>query len=84
MNKPLLKAILSTLLGVSLLLCLVTGLGLFISSTGMVLGLPRYLVRNIHAVSALVMTGAALLHLALNMKTLIAEWRQGGKKRREK
>lgn len=83
MNKSLFKAILSTMLLLALLLISLTGFALYFNSTGQVLGLPRYVVRQIHAICAMVMLGAGLLHFALNLKTLRAEWRQGRRKNHE-
>ena len=77
MNKPLLKAVLSTLLMISFLLLAVSGFAMHFNTTGLVLGLPRYLLRQLHTVCAAVMSAAVLLHLALNLKLLRAEWKQG-------
>ena len=83
MNKSLFKAILSTLLLLALLLLALTGFAMHFNTTGLVLGLPRYIVRQVHTVCAVFMSGAVLLHLALNLKTLLAEWRQGRRKKHE-
>lgn len=82
MNKPLLKAILSTLLLLSFLLLAVTGFAMHFNSTGLVLGLPRYIVRSLHTVCAVVMSAAVALHFLLNLKTLLAEWKQGRRKKK--
>lgn len=81
MSKPLFKAILSTLLLVSLVLLAVTGFAMHFNTTGLVLGLPRYIVRQAHTVCAVFMSGGIVLHFILNLKTLMAEWRQGRRKR---
>ena len=81
MSKPLFKDILSTLLLVSLVLLAVTGFAMHFNTTGLVLGLPRYIVRQAHTVCAVFMSGGIVLHFILNLKTLMAEWRQGRRKR---
>ena len=81
MSKTLLKAILSTLLLVSLVLLAVTGFAIHFNTTGLVLGLPRYIVRQVHTVCAVFMSGGIVLHFILNLRTLMAEWRHGRRKR---
>ena len=82
MNKPLLKAVLSTLLMISFLLLAVTGFAMHFNSTGLVLGLPRYIVRGLHTAGAAVMSAAVVLHFLLNLRTLLAEWKQGRRKKK--
>ncbi|MBO7668026.1 MAG: DUF4405 domain-containing protein [Firmicutes bacterium] len=82
MNKLLFKAILSTLLFLSLLLLAVTGFAMHFNTTGLVLGLPRHVVRSLHTAGAVFMCVGVLLHLILNLKTLFAEWRQGRRRKK--
>ncbi|MBQ6537193.1 MAG: DUF4405 domain-containing protein [Firmicutes bacterium] len=77
MNRFLLKAVLSAVLLLCLLFLAVSGFAMHFNTTGLVLGLPRYLLRQLHTVCAAVMSAAVLLHLALNLKLLRAEWKQG-------
>ncbi len=77
MNRSLLKAVLSAVLLLCLLFLAVSGFAMHCNTTGLVLGLPRYLLRQLHTVCAAVMSAAVLLHLALNLKLLRAEWKQG-------
>ena len=77
MNRFLLKAVLSAVLLLCLLFLAVSGFAMHFNTTGLVLGLPRYLLRQLHTVCAAVMNAAVLLHLALNLKLLRAEWKQG-------
>jgi hypothetical protein len=82
MNRSLLKAVLSVVLLLCLLFLAVSGFAMHFNTTGLVLGLPRYLLRQLHTVCAAVMSAAVLLHLALNLKLLRAEWKQGRRKKK--
>lgn len=62
------RGIVTTLLILACVLATATGGVLFFVKRGMILGMPRHVLYDIHAVSALVMVAAALVHLYLNRK----------------
>ena len=82
MNRSLLKAVLSAVLLLCLLFLAVSGFAMHFNTTGLVLGLPRYIVRGLHTAGAAVMSAAVVLHFLLNLRTLLAEWKQGRRKKK--
>lgn len=75
MNRLLIKALLSTMLLLCVLLICLTGGGLYFSHSGLVLGLPRHLVKNLHALCWLAMLAAIIPHFILNLRLFAREWR---------
>ena len=75
MKSQSIRAIISTLL-IILLLCLAfTGALLHFGKTGVVLGIPRSVLRGIHFWVAVSLCVLALVHLILNIKQYKAELR---------
>lgn len=75
MRKPCVRALLSTLLLLCCLLIIITGAALYFAKTGMVLGIPRITVRQVHAACSLVMSLAMITHFVLNWKIYCQEMR---------
>jgi len=75
MRRSVLKAILSTLLILTLLILVFSGTLLYFGKTGVVLGVPRYMLRGIHFCAAVLMCVCAAIHLILNRKAYKAELR---------
>jgi len=82
MKKPALKAILSTLLILLLLLLAFTGALLYFGKTGLVLGIPRNSLREVHFYTAILMCVFAAVHLILNCRLYLAGLKTLLKKRR--
>ena len=73
-----LKAVISCLLLVVLLLISISGAMLYFGKTGLILGFSRAFLLHFHAGCAVLFVLLAACHLALNFKTLLAGFR--GKK----
>ena len=80
--KKLTKAILSSLLILVYLLLAFTGALLYFGKTGVVLGIPRYILRETHFWVAIAMCVLIPVHLFLNLRVYLAELRalRGGKR----
>ena len=75
MKKLSIKAVLSTLL-ILVFLCLAfTGALLYFGKTGVVLGISRYMLREIHFWVAVTMCALIPVHLILNLRIFRAELR---------
>ena len=72
MKKPALKSILSTLLILMVLFLAITGALLYFGKTGMVWGISRYILREVHFYVAISMCVLAAIHLVLNCRLYLA------------
>jgi len=75
MNKPPIKAILSTLLILGFLFLALTGALLYFGKTGVVLGISRHDLRVIHFWTAAIICVLAAVHLCLNCRVYLSELR---------
>ena len=75
MKKLIIKAILSSLLILIYLLLAFTGVLLYYGKTGMVLGISRHVLREIHFWVAISMCALIPVHLLLNLRVFFAELR---------
>ena len=78
MSRNKWKAIISTILLVTVVGSMVTGLMMFFVQGGMILGIPRKYINDAHVIFSLIMFAALLFHFPLNAKLFRQEWR--GKK----
>ena len=82
MKRSEIKAVVSTILLISVSCSMVTGILLFFFKSGMIGCFPRKYVMDVHAGSSFVMFGAMLLHFPLNLQLFRQEWnRLKGKKK---
>ena len=72
MKRQSIKVILSTLLMLIVLFLAVTGTMLFFGKTGLVLGISRKVLREIHFYVAVSMCVLVAVHLVLNCKLYLA------------
>ena len=79
MKRTALKAILSTLLILELLFLAFTGVLLHFGKTGMVLGISRGVLREVHFYVAIAMVVFGAAHLVLNRRLYVAGLRALGK-----
>jgi len=79
---PRLKAVLSCCMGLALLITMLSGLSLWIWPGGMVLGIARWILTDIHAWSSIVFFAMCLIHFLLNLKLLRGEFSAFKKKSR--
>jgi len=75
MKKLSVKAILSALLILVFLFMACTGTMLYFGKTGVVLGISRHLLREVHFWVAVSMCALIVLHLILNLRIFKAELR---------
>ena len=81
MNRNTVKASVSTLMGLAFLAASLSGGALYLIPRGMIFGAARYIWYDAHAISALVAAVLAVLHFALNLRILRAEWRGARRKK---
>ncbi|MCL1805702.1 MAG: hypothetical protein FWG28_06880 [Clostridiales bacterium] len=82
MNRPQLKALLSSLLLPLLLLVSATGAMLYFGKTGMILGFRRASLLRFHARCSLGFLFFILCHVALNFRIYLAELKKPAKRNR--
>ena len=70
-KKQFVKAVLSSVLLLLFLFLAVSGAMLYFGKTGMVMGVARHTLRQIHAVVALLMCLLIVVHFILNIRTYI-------------
>ena len=73
MIKLRLKGILSSVLIVLFLVVAVSGAMLYFGRTGLIMGIPRGVIRDAHIWSGFAMTAAVPLHLILNLRVFRGE-----------
>jgi len=71
--KLLIKAVLSTLLIISFLCLVCTGLLMYLGKTGVVWGIPRYILRETHFYVAAAMCALIPVHFILNFRVYKSE-----------
>ena len=81
MKRLRIKAVLTTLLILVLLVLAMTGGLLYFGKTGVVWGISRKTLREIHFCASVLMCVIAVLHLALNAKLFLTELRALGKRK---
>ena len=77
MNKLKIKAVISSILILAVIFLAVSGALLFFGKTGVVLGIARSTLRNIHFWVAVSMCLLAAIHLFMNRKQYLAGLRRG-------
>ncbi|MCI5898595.1 MAG: DUF4405 domain-containing protein [Firmicutes bacterium] len=84
MRQSKIKAAVSTILLICVIISMLTGTLLFFIKGGLIGWIPRKYVTDIHGVSSFIMFGALLLHFPLNLRLFREEWRalKGKKKMR--
>ena len=75
MKKISLKALLSTLLMVVLLILIFTGALLYFGKTGVIWGISRGVLRKFHFFTAVSMCVLVTVHLSLNCRLFLSELR---------
>ena len=75
MKLSAVKAVLSTLLIPVFLVLVLSGALLYFGKTGVVWGMPRYMIRNAHTVAAVLMCVIVPTHFILNHRIYRAELR---------
>ena len=80
MNKLTLRAVISSILILVVIFLAFTGSLLFFGKTGVVFGIARGALRNIHFWVAVSMCLLAAIHLFLNRKQYLAGLRRGKRK----
>ena len=75
MKKLRIKALLSTLLMLVVLLMAVSVVMLYFGKTGLVLGISRFILREIHFWAAVSLCVLLAAHLALNFRAYLAGFR---------
>ena len=73
MNRPSVKAVISSLLLLTFLFMAASGAMLYFGKTGIVLGFARGAIRNAHTLAAVVMGVLATLHLIMNCSLYMSE-----------
>ena len=68
MKKSIIKAVISTLLLLTVLLLAATGALLYFGKTGLVWGISRYFLREFHFYMAIFMCVLAVVHMVLNFR----------------
>ena len=72
MRKLSVKAILSTLLMLLFVVLVFTGALLYFGKTGVVLGFPRHLLREVHFWVAVSTAALIVVHFCLNLRVYLA------------
>ena len=67
-SKNALRAVISTLLMISGAVSLITGIVLWIFTTGLIWFIARKVMMNIHAISSVVMAALVIIHVILNVR----------------
>jgi len=81
MRRGKIKAIISTVLLVLMLIVLITGIAMYFVKGGIILGIPRYYVTTIHVWCAFILAVFAIVHFILNAKIFKSEWTSQNKKK---
>lgn len=68
LSKNALRAVISTLLMISGALALISGVILWIFKTGLIWFIPRKVMTDLHAISAIVMAVLIVVHVVLNVR----------------
>lgn len=83
MKLSAVKAVLSTLLIPVFLTLVLSGALLYFGKTGVIWGIPRYMIRNGHTAAAALMCIIIPIHFVINRRIYRAELRALGKKQNE-
>ena len=78
-NKLRAKAIVSSLLLVCTIIIAISGIALFSSNSGIILGIPRLYITTLHAIISLIMAAGIAVHFMLNIKVYKKELKQFSK-----
>ena len=79
MKLTVLRAVISTLLLLAFILLVFSGALLYFAKTGVVWGVPRYVLRSLHICAAAAMCVCAPVHLIINRRQYLAELRASRK-----